>query len=134
MPYCTHCGGEVERVPEVAAVAETVSAEVQIAQINADRDIKVEQIKARQEKDWNDTRVEVAAVEAEAEVAAAEATAEVIGEVIASGSGDADPEPENDPAPVVVTAEPEDNGEELAPPEAEHHDITPAKKPVWGFA
>lgn len=135
MPFCPHCGGEVEHVPEVAAVAETVTAKVEIARIQAERDVQVARIQAKQDKDWNDTRVEVAEVEAEAEVAAAEATAEIIGEVIAAEGGDVDTEPENDPVPVVVSAEPEqDDGAELAPPETGSHDSGPAKKPVWGFS
>jgi hypothetical protein len=121
-------------VPEVAAVAEEVTAEVEIARIQAERDVQVARIQAKQDKDWNETHVQIAEVEAEAEVASAEATAEVIGEVIAAEAGNGDPEPADDPAPIVISAEPEDDSEQLPPPVAETHDSGPAKKPAWGFS
>ena len=65
MPYCPHCGNETEQLIAVASpVAETVNAEVEIARINAERDIEVAKIGARQDRDWNETRVEVAGIEA----------------------------------------------------------------------
>jgi hypothetical protein len=131
MPYCPNCGSEVEQLPPALAVAETVNADVEIARIQAERDIEVAKIGARQDKDWNETRVEVAAIESEAMVGAAEAEAEVIGEIIAAETGT---EEEGDPPAVILTAEPEeDDGEDLAPPEAEHHDMTPKPKPAWSF-
>jgi hypothetical protein len=87
MPFCQHCGNTVDQLLPAVAAAETVSAEVEIARINAERDVEVAKIAARQDRDWNETRVEVAEIEAVAEVAAAEAEAEVIGEIIAAESG-----------------------------------------------
>jgi hypothetical protein len=130
MPFCPHCGGEVDHLVETASpVEEAVSAEVEIARINAERDVKVAQIAARQDKDWNETHAEVAEIEADAEVAAAEATAEVIGEVIAA-EGDAPAEEETDPV-VVVEAPPEDPEPETAPPPAEETTPKETSKGWW---
>lgn len=132
MAFCPHCGAETElAIPVAAPIAEAVNSEVEIARINAERDVKVAQISARQEKDWNETRVEVATVEAEAEVAAAEATAEVIGEVLA-----ADAEPEPDPEPIVIDAPTvEDEVVDDAPPEndgpAPHEPSKPRGLGFW---
>jgi len=129
MPYCQHCGGEVDQLPAVAA-AETVSAEVEIEKIRAEKEIAIARITARQDRDWNETHLEVATIEAEAEVAAAEATAEVIGEVLAA---DDEPAEEPDAEPVIVADVPEAEPD-LAPPVAESHESTPPKKSGWGFS
>jgi len=113
MPYCPHCGNEVGQLPGTEPVAEAASAEVQIERIRADKEIEIAKIAARQDRDWNETRVEVAEVEAEAEVAAAVAEAEVIGAAIEAGI---EPQPE----PVIIDA-PEaiaDDAPDDAPPEA----------------
>lgn len=117
MPYCPHCGNETEQFIAIAPpVADPVDREVEIARINAERDIKVAEIAARQDRNWNETRVEVAGIEAVAEVESAEATAEVIGEVLAIEAGpDAPAEPVIIDAPQAIAEdEPED-----APPETE---------------
>lgn len=133
MPYCPHCGNEVEHVPGVAAVAETVSSEVEIARINAERDVKVAQINARQERDWNETRLEETKLETEAEVASAEATAEVIGEVLAAETGSAEEE-ETETEPVVVAEVPEPEPDLAPPPVDGGHETGPKKKPGWAFS
>lgn len=130
MPFCQNCGSQVEQLPVIAPAAEAVSAEVEIARINAERDVKVAQINARQEKEWNETHVEIAGIEAEAEVASAEATAEVIGEVLAADSEPAE-EPEPDPVVVADVPEPEPD---LSPPVAGQHESSPPKSPGWGFS
>lgn len=134
-PYCPHCGGEVEHAVETAGPAEeVVSAEVEIARINAERDVKVAQIAARQDKDWNETRLEETKVEAEAEVASAEATAEVVGEIIAAEAGAGDGQEDGEPPVVVEVTEPEGDPEPVAPapPQlAEPTEPETKKAPGW---
>jgi hypothetical protein len=116
MPYCTHCGGEVEHVPEVAAVAETVTAEVRIAEIEAQRDIEVARINARVVRDELETAEEIAETEADAQVATAVAEAEIIGDALAEGV----PGPEPDaPPPVIIADDGPDDPEPDAPPPVE---------------
>jgi hypothetical protein len=93
------------------------SPEVAIARIQAQSALDIAKIQARQDRDWNETRLEVAEVEAGAEVAAAEATAEVVAAVLDSD----DQAPEPAPNPIVVDA-PEISDEEIvedAPPPAD---------------
>lgn len=136
MPYCPHCGGEVEHAIEIASpVEEAVSAEVEIARINAERDVKVAQIQSRQDANWNETQVEVAEVEAEAEVATAEATAEIIGEVLAAEGGEPEADPAaaegGDPDPVVVVEAPDPGPEVPAPPQLEETKPETKKSPGY---
>jgi hypothetical protein len=134
MPYCPGCGNEVEQPVIIAAStgAEAVNAEVEIARINAERDIQVAKITARQDRDWNETRVEVAELETAAEVASASAEAEVIGAILAT-----DPEPAEDtepePEPLIVTEPPADDGLDLAPPESTHRSSEPKSGGGWSF-
>lgn len=97
--YCPHCGAETELVIAAAPAAPAFADEVRIAEINAARDIELAKLARRTDADYNETRVAVAAIEAEAEVGAAEATAEVVAAAIA---GPEDTEP--DVAPIVVEA------------------------------
>jgi hypothetical protein len=133
MPFCPHCGSAVEQLPAAAEAAAIIASdEVEIARIQADRDIKVAQITARQERDWNETRLAETEIEAEASVERAEAEAEVIGGILAAETAD---DAEGEP-PVVIAdepGEPEDQAGELAPPEAEHHSAEPRSKPGWVF-
>lgn len=94
MRYCQDCGTGHDCEAETGGRTDPA---VEIARIEAERDIKVAQISARQDKAWNETRVEVAELEADAEVAAAVAEAEVVGAAIEAG---VQPEPE----PVIVDA------------------------------
>jgi hypothetical protein len=126
MRYCEHCGNGHECAVADREPAE--SDEVKIARINREADVKIAQLGARTERDWNETRVEVAEVEAEAEVAAAVAEAEVIGAAIEAGI---EPEPE----PVIIDA-PEaiaDDEPDDAPPEAEGSEPPPAKRKTIGL-
>jgi hypothetical protein len=132
MPYCQHCGNEVDHLPETGTATEAVSAEIQVAKINAEKEIELAKINARMDRNWNETRVEVAEVEAEAEVAAAEATAEVIGEVLAAET-ETVTEEEPPAEPIIVTAEPDDGGEDIAPPET-GPPAEPKQKASWSFA
>jgi nicotinate-nucleotide--dimethylbenzimidazole phosphoribosyltransferase len=127
MPYCQHCGNKVEQLAEAAHQAD--AAEVEIARINAERDVAVARIQAREHRDELETAETIAETEAEAEVASAEATAEIIGEVLASEQPDAEPEPE----PVIVT-EPAPVEDDVAPPEVDgHHGGQPKAKSAWSF-
>jgi hypothetical protein len=106
--------------------------EVEIARINADRDVSVARLQARQDADWNETRVEVAGIEAGALVAEAEVTAEVIGAAIEAGA-EASVEGDEAGEPVIVVADP--GAEEPAappPPELEGDNSGPKKsKGIW---
>lgn len=125
--YCPHCGAQTELVIPVAPpAAEAVSAEVRIAEINAARDIELAKLAARQDRDWNETRIEVAQIEAEAEVGAAEAEAEVIAAVLTAD--DQEPEPEPEPIVIDAPAVAEDEVIQDAPPASDAPAPEPAKK------
>lgn len=115
MPFCPHCGNEVEAaIPWTMTEDKTVSAEVEIAKINAERDVEVAKISARTDRDYNETRTEVAQIEADAQVAEATVEAELIGDAITAGI---EPEPEPEPVPVVVEPGPEPEPEpDFIPP------------------
>lgn len=113
--FCPHCGSPVEELPGAPAAGE--SEAVVLARIEMDKAIELAKIARRTELDYNETRIEVAGIEAEAEVGAAEATAEVVAAVIESGGNDDG----GDQGPVIIDApeaiaedEPDD-----APPEVE---------------
>jgi hypothetical protein len=110
-------------LPSIAA--DTVNAEVEIARINAERDIEVAKIGARQDRDWNETRVEVAGIEAEAEVGAAEATAEVVAAVIDNAGDD---EPPVDPVQIIAPEMVNNDVDEDAPPALEGGSEPPASE------
>jgi hypothetical protein len=125
MPYCPHCGNEVDAMIDFKGpdADNNISAEVRIAEIQANRDIEVAKIAARQDRDWNETRVEVAGIEADAAVEAAVAEAEVVGAAIEAGIAP-EPEPVIVNAPeAVADAEPED-----APPQVEGGSEPPEPK------
>jgi hypothetical protein len=92
------------------------SDEVKIARINREADIRIAQLSARQDRDWNETRVEVAEIEAGAEVESAVAEAEIIGAAL-----EASDVPEAEPieiiAPDMVQDVDVDLEEELPPTE-----------------
>jgi len=133
MPYCPHCGNETPGlIPVAPPVAEAVSSEVEIARIQAERDIAVAKISARQDANWNETRVEVAGIEAAAEVGAAEATAEAVAAVIEAGTDTGD-----EPGPPVVIEAPdgadEDQGDDDELPPAEGSPIPEPKRKSTGL-
>jgi hypothetical protein len=111
--FCTHCGNELpesEAVAEIAAdaVVESVAAEVEIARIQADRDIQLAKLQLR-----------ATDVEQVAELAAAEAVADVLTDIVAPPE-----ETPQEPATVVVEAPTQEVDTEPAPtdmPRAEEH-------------
>lgn len=107
--YCTGCG-------QVHGGQTATDPSVEIARINAERDVQVAKLQARQQRDYNETAVAVAEVEGDAQVGSAEAMAEVIAAET--------PEPE----PVIVTVEAEEEEpeiEELVGDEPPENDGTP---------
>jgi hypothetical protein len=125
---CPACG-----LQHGAGGAPPANPEVEIARINASRDVEVAKLAARQEKDWNETRIaeteveaaaatETAAIEAESGVEAAEAVADAL-------TPEPDPAvvieaPDTGPAEEEPTIEPADGGNE--PPPA-------PKKSSWSY-
>jgi hypothetical protein len=110
MRYCTDCGNGHDCTAESRESAE--SDEVKIARINRDADVAIAKLGARTERDWNETRVEVAEIEADAAVEAAAAEAEVVGAAIEAGI---EPQPE----PVIIdapTAIADDQADDAPPP------------------
>lgn len=116
MSFCHNCGAEqpgtAAAAADVAEVAQASSAEVEIARIQADRDVTLARIQAKQ-----------AQPELEADLARAEGKAEVLEEIIAPP-----PVPEE---PIVVAAgdpaaDPEPEPEMEVPAEAEPPDAGPA--------
>ena len=128
--FCPHCGNETELVIGAGpAAAETVNAEVEIARINAERDIAVAKITARQDRDWNETRLAVAEVETDATVAAAEVEAEIIAAVTSDPAPDPDPDPVVIDAPVAIADDVDDD----APPPADGSPVPEENRKSVGF-
>lgn len=117
------------------AVTPQESEAVTLARIAKEQAVEVAKIQARQERDWNATRVEVAEIEGDAEVGAAEAQAEVIGAVLAA---DDEPEEDDEPETIVIDA-PDmtdvdvDQDEEAPPPADDHQPHAPKKSRGLGF-
>lgn len=106
-----------------ATVEELTAAEVEIARINADRDITLARIGAGVEKS-------VVAAETDAQLVAAETEAATLSGVVESLTPD--PEPAL-PAPVIVApAEPEADPTEM-PPAEEHHEEKEKPRPRGFF-
>jgi hypothetical protein len=125
---CTECG----LIHDMAVTEERESDEVRIARINADRDIAVARYAARQDADWNDTRAEVARIEAKAEVQAAE----IEGEVIAAAleASDVEAEPVEIIAPDLVNDVDVDASEDAPPETGEGSPVpVPEKKTSFGM-
>lgn len=117
--FCPQCGAdhhEGERAAEAAAVTE-----VEIARIQAERDVKVAQINARLARDELETAEVIAETEAEAEVGAAAAEAAVLGELL-NAAGDQEPEPVIIDAPPLDEPEPDPTDDAAPPPVEEHHE------------
>jgi hypothetical protein len=100
---------------------------VKIARIEAESARELARISARQDKDWNETRVEVAEIEADAEVEAAVAEAELLGAAIEGGI-------EEQPEPVIIDAPEavaEEEPEDAPPPAVEGSEPpAPARKTI----
>lgn len=104
------------------AVTPQESEAVMLARIAKEQAIEVAKIQAKQDRDWNETRVKVAEIEGDAEVGAAEAEAEVIATVLAADEPEQLDEPE--PEPIVIDApviDDQDDAEEAPPPADESH-------------
>lgn len=130
MPYCPECGSEIGQRDDAAPGP--TEAEVRIAEINAERDIKIAQLQNRQQREANETTEHVAETAAEADVDVAEAHAEAV-----TAAAEAEPDGDEPAAaePIVVEqAEPEPEQEpEMAPPEADHHHHEPETKKSAGW-
>jgi hypothetical protein len=112
MRYCSDCGTGHECEGETGT---RTNPEVEIARINADRDVAVAKLAARSARDELATAEGIAETQADAAVEAAVAEAEVIGAAIEAGIA---PEPE----PVIIDAPEAIADEQLdddAPPEVE---------------
>lgn len=116
MKYCTDCGTGHECE---AAQSPGTNPDVEIARINARRDVEVARLTAGMERDANETEVEVAAIEAESGVAEAEAVADALTEVLTPP----DPEPQPPADPIIVTdVQDDDTSDELPPRDDRDHD------------
>lgn len=110
MRYCADCGTGHECE---AATESRTNPEVEIARINADRDVAVARLAARSVRDELETAETIAETEADAAVESAVAEAEVVAAAIEGGVAPA-------PEPVIVDAPPvEEDVIEDAPPEVE---------------
>lgn len=126
---CAECGLTHDHAGEYVP---PVSDAVRIAELETHRDIEVARLGRAEERDYNETRVEVAEIEAAAEVETAAVQAEVIAEVIAAeGEASIEESAEGGAEPVIVEAiEPETPAEE-PPPVIDTEPEPPAKKNVW---
>jgi peptidyl-tRNA hydrolase len=124
--YCPGCGTALqnpETAPEAAAEVETadiVSGDVEIARIQAERDVTLARIAAKVEEHVSD-------VDQAAELAAAEATADALQDVLS-------PEPAPDAPTIVVEAPDETPADdeidgELPPAEADSEPSESKPKP-----
>jgi hypothetical protein len=124
MPFCQHCGGEVATLPEAAVAAEAIHVDLEIARVNAERDVAIARLAARQDREALEVAESIAETEAEAQVETAVAVAEIIA---------AEDEPEAEPLgePIVIEAEPEPEPEpDMMPPVA---DTAPRGKKSSGY-
>jgi len=104
------------------------SDEVKIARINREADYKIAQLSARQDREWNEARTEIAEIEADAQVESAVAEAEIIGAAL-EASDIPDVEPIEIVAPDMVTDVDIDNELEDAPPETDGSPVPETSKP-----
>lgn len=110
--FCPHCGNPADTITGAPPAEEREPMEVQLARIEADKEITIAKLQARQEHGYNETRIEVAEIEADAMVEASAAEAEILGAAIeASDTPDAEPIEIIAPEPVD-----EDGPEDALPP------------------
>lgn len=116
MPYCPNCGNPV--TDQLASferdMPETVPADVQIARINADRDIEIARIQARIDKDRHETELAEASIEASTEMVTATAEAEIIGAALEAGASEPPP-----PAEIINAPEADLEVADDSPPPVE---------------
>lgn len=110
MKYCQDCGTG----HECEAGATGPHPDVEIARINAERDVAVAKLAARQAREELETAEEVAEIQADAEVESSVAEAEVVAAAIEGGAVPP-PEPIVIDAPVIN----DDTQVEDAPPPTE---------------
>lgn len=122
MAYCQNCGNEVEH--EVSPEQQALREQVEIARINADRDIAIARLQARQQREELETVETVAETQADAEVESAAVEAEVIGAAIEAAVVD-------EPEPIIINDVPaEEPEDDMAPPESDHEEHYDTRKRV----
>lgn len=127
MRFCPDCGNPHECTAE-GAVSRAAHVELEIARVNADRDIRLARIGARQDREALDSAETIAETEAGAEIVSSVAAAEIIageetGEAAETGEPIVVEVPEPEPAP-----EPEPD---MVPPVAESHGGRSRKQSGW---
>lgn len=122
MKFCPECGTPHECNAEGES---RTPPEVEIARINADRDVAVAKLTARMNREELGTAEAIAETEADAQVDTAEAEAEVIGAILAEGGGG---EPEPATPPIMIDA-PVDVSQEADPEELPPAEGSPAPEP-----
>ena len=114
---CADCGIEHEApepevlVEEAVDVEPIADANVEVARIEAERDVTIAKISAKMEEKHDETEIEVLRAEIRA-----------LRDLIAP------PVPEPEPAPVVIEEEPAPVEEEIPPREERHEPKAPASK------
>lgn len=127
--FCPECGGDHhEGDRREKSIADR---EVEIARINAERDVNVARIQARIVRNELDTAEVIAETEGEAQVETAAAEAAVLGEIL-NATGDQEPEPVIMNTATVPEPEP-DPTDDAAPPPAEDHEAADNKASHVGF-
>lgn len=127
MRYCPDCGTGHDCEAETGSRTDPA---VEIARINADRDVQVARLQARMQRDELETAETIAEVQAEADVAAAVAEAEIIGDAIETSGADTDmAEPVIIDAPEAIA----DDAPDDAPPEVEGSEPPAAKRKSIGL-
>jgi hypothetical protein len=128
MSFCPECGTD-HHAGEHGRDGKT--AEVKIAEIEANRDIEVARIQRGEMRTMGElnaeTDVAVAEIEAGADVAAAEATAETVAAVLDAGG-------ETEPPPVVIEAPPAETDEEPSIEPSDGHDAGPPEEKKSSFS
>jgi hypothetical protein len=118
MHECPECGTAHEEpivIEPEPAVEEIAEAEVRIAEVQADRDIKIAKIEAGVTEDITESRL----AELEGQV---RGMREVLDRIAPA------PEPEPAPAPEPVITVVDDQADDEVPPKAEHHEPPRPKK------
>lgn len=122
MAYCPNCGNEIEQ--EVSAEQQALREQVEIARINADRDVAIARLQARMQREELDTVETVAETQADAQIESAAVEAEVVGAAIETAAVE-------EPEPIIIEdSAPEEPVEEMAPPEADHEEHHDTRKRV----
>ena len=130
--YCHECGARLLAEDHPDETGKVTEAEVEIARIQANRDIRIAELAAREAHAETEAAVEISESEAEVEAAHAEGVAEGIETVIDAANPETS---EGEPATIVVEA-PAEEAEESAevPPVIEPHEPPHREKnrnPWW---